>query len=228
MYKCLLLTILLLCPCVGMAASYMKLEPSASYYQDRFSIKQHYSLASILLKAEQAVKERRLIDAEKLYRSALELAPSQRHYKLAWLDTLSKVDPLQFHHEIQQQIAQYEDWRLVFRLANYHFERQEYKKALEALKLAQPYIEEAPEFFVLLATIEQQLGHHAAAMKIFDRLLAIRPTEGRYWVGSAISAEISGNTDKAQFAYSSALDDPFLSVGLKDYVVRRQAALTEQ
>lgn len=85
----------------------------------------------------------------------------------------------------------------------------------------QPEIVDDLEYHALLAALFQETGEHQSAITAYRHLLDIRPQEGLWWMGLAISLDQSGAAVKAKDAYQQAIALPGLRPDLQDYIHNR-------
>jgi len=83
-----------------------------------------------------------------------------------------------------------------------------------------------PELHAFLAALQQRGGRHAEAAKSYREALALRPEEGRWWLGLGISLEAQQEGASAQEAYRRALGSGRLAANLARYAEDRLKALT--
>lgn len=95
------------------------------------------------------------------------------------------------------------------------------EKALDVLQTISPQITQYPEYYVILADVQQQLGNAVVAASIYEKLLHYDPSNSYWWMGLGISLEKSGQKNLALTAYSKALSTGSLNFSLNNYVQLR-------
>lgn len=81
----------------------------------------------------------------------------------------------------------------------------------------------AAEYFAFLATLYQRAGRHDEAVKSFSEAVKLRPQEGRWWLGAAISLEAAEQWKAAGEAYQRAAASGSLDKQLLQYSQQRLA-----
>ncbi len=110
-------------------------------------------------------------------------------------------------------------------LARVHIERGADQRALAVLESAGDSARADPEFLAFLAALYQRTGRHADAAKAYTDAVNLRPDEGRWWLGLAISLEAEQKWPGASQAYTRARLSAGLDPQLVRYADQRLAAL---
>lgn len=99
------------------------------------------------------------------------------------------------------------------------------KKSLELLEKSRAAAGSDPEYAAFLATLYQRAGRHADAIKAFSEAVSLRPREGRWWLGLAISLEAGENWKAAGEAYQRAMNSGNLDKSLLTFTQQRLAVV---
>lgn len=94
--------------------------------------------------------------------------------------------------------------RLTTMKARFLVEQGKYQPALTLLKDYHPDINQAPDFYALVAAIYESLGRTHDAGNLYQALTRVDPANGQYWLGLAISLERKHNRQQAIEAYTKA------------------------
>lgn len=115
--------------------------------------------------------------------------------------------------------------KLAERYARLLVDRGDLPGAIGVLSAAPPPVELEPVYHALLAALLQRAGHHQAAADTYAALVDVRPEQGLWWAGLAISLEALRRPGAALNAYRQAAQDPRLSFDMARFVNERLAAL---
>jgi len=91
-------------------------------------------------------------------------------------------------------------------------------KALSVLQSISPAIDENPDYYALMATIQQRLGNFRIAIQLYKELIELEPTNAIWWVGLGTACENADLTNAAQDAYKRALSIGNLTPSLQAYI----------
>ena len=94
-------------------------------------------------------------------------------------------------------------------------------RAVTTLLKFKPALSADPDYYALLAASYQRQKNHAAAAGVYVKLLKLKPREGIWWVGMAISLEALGKTKQARDAYEKARQTGTLNPRFSDYSSQR-------
>lgn len=109
-------------------------------------------------------------------------------------------------------------------LARLYVDQGAEQNALAVLEKVRAQGADQPEYLAFLATLYQRAGRHADAVEAYRQALGIRPQEGRWWLGLAISLEAQKNLPAAGEAYQRAKSG-VLDPKLARYAEQRLGAL---
>ena len=171
--------------------------------------------------------ERNYPEAERNWRSALDF-DSQHRAARAQLATLLLATGRNAEAQVllEQGVAfvpGYPEFALM--LARIQVERGQETAALAMLEQASSRTNGDVDISSFIAALHQRAGRHAEAAQRYQQVLAVRPLEGRGWVGLAISLEAQQNWPAAREAYARALNGTQLTPELTRYAEQRLTAL---
>lgn len=101
----------------------------------------------------------------------------------------------------------------------------DYDAAMSLLETVSPNIKDEPEYFALLAGLQQQKGEFGVAEQIYRQLVLMHPDNGTYWMGFAVALENGGQQNRAVEAYKQAIISGNLSSTLQIYANDRLSLL---
>jgi len=110
-------------------------------------------------------------------------------------------------------------------LARVYVDHGQEKKALELLEKTRTAGSGDADYLAFLATLEQRAGRQDDAARNFRQALALRPQEGRWWLGLAISLEAAGKWRESAEAYERAATSGNLDRKLQQYSQQRLAVV---
>jgi tetratricopeptide (TPR) repeat protein len=87
--------------------------------------------------------------------------------------------------------------------------------------------QEQYELVSLVATSQQRLGQHDAAVEGFKRTLEVNPAQPRFWISLAISQQHLGQTRQALGSYQMALRSGPLTQKLRAFAVEKIRQLSD-
>ena len=99
-------------------------------------------------------------------------------------------------------------------------------KAIQLLLRNKPAMAADLNYFALLAASYQRNKNHAAAANTYVQLLKIKPREGIWWVGMAVSLEALNKNKEALDAYEKARQTGTLNTRVSNYSSQRLKQLT--
>lgn len=110
-------------------------------------------------------------------------------------------------------------------LARSYVDHGQEHKALALLEKSRTAAGADPDYFAFLAALYQRVGRQEDAARSFSEALKLRPKEGRWWLGFAISLEAIEKWKESAEAYQRALDSGSLDEPLLRYSQQRLAAV---
>lgn len=165
-------------------------------------------------------------EAERAWRSALELDPQHRaaREQLAGLLLGSgRADEAQV--VLERGIAATPSYPgFVLLLARIDVDRGREAEAVAVLEQALTRTAGDADVAAFLAALHQRAGRHAEAVQRYQEAIARRPAEGRWWVGLGISQEARQDWRAAREAYTRALNTR-LTPELARYAEQRLAGI---
>ena len=143
------------------------------------------------------------------HRLLIALFIEQHNYVQAshWLDQSEKRFP--------------EKWSLRHLRARLLMLENHLEQALRQLQYHPPRMESAPDYYGLMATLQQKLGFPEKALPLYQQLVLLQPQQGRWWVGIATTAASLKQKKVALDACRKALETPALAVILKHFCQQR-------
>lgn len=92
------------------------------------------------------------------------------------------------------------------------------EQALASLKSISPDINDSPDYYALMAVLEQRVGNYLYAAELYHELLSTYDARGTWWVGLGISLQAGNQTNAAIDAYKNALNSKDLKPDLVAFV----------
>jgi len=93
--------------------------------------------------------------------------------------------------------------------------------ALRILEQSAPSLKSNPEYHAFIAAIYQRSGKYSLAAGLYKQLLAINPSNGKWWLGLGVTLEAMGNQSQALEAYANAENTGDFNPELKAYLASR-------
>lgn len=177
--------------------------------------------------AAAALQNKRSGEAESRLRVALTAQPT--HLKARellaglllqggrWRDAQAQLEKGVDLHPLHYPFAQL--------LARVYVDHGQEKKALELLEKTRAAGSGDADYLAFLATLKQRAGRQDDAARNFRQALALRPQEGRWWLGLAISLEATGKWRESAEAYERAATSGSLDRKLQQYSQQRLAVV---
>ena len=110
-------------------------------------------------------------------------------------------------------------------LARIQVEQGDESGALALMQGSAVQARQDPGYLSFLATLYQRAGRHPDAVKVYKQALALKPEQGRWWLGLAISLEAQQDDTAAAQAYQRAVSSGGLDGSSLQYAQRRLTAL---
>lgn len=177
--------------------------------------------------AADALQKRRSGEAESRLRAAL--AAQATHIKARellaglllqsgrWREAQSQLEQGASLHPMHYPFAQL--------LARLYVDHGQEPRALELLEKARAAGSGDADYLAFLATLQQRAGRHDDATRDFNEALTLRPREGRWWLGLAISLEATEKWKESAEAYRRAAASGNLDHKLLQYSQQRLAVV---
>jgi MSHA biogenesis protein MshN len=158
------------------------------------------------------------------------LAGQPRHVKARELLVSLQLDTgrwLEAQDSLEQGLTQMPEHNAFrYQLARLYLEHGAEAQSLALLERARAEGRSDAELHAFLAALYQRAGRHADATKSYQDALALRPAEGKWWLGLGISLEAQQSNAAARDAYKRALETGRLVANLASYAEDRLKALT--
>lgn len=94
-------------------------------------------------------------------------------------------------------------------------------EAIRVLQANLPSLHEDTDYHAFHAGLLQKQGQYDLAAKHYLNLVQIRPDNGIWWMGLAISSHAAGDHSTAAYAYKKALQDTSLKPELRSYISKQ-------
>lgn len=174
-----------------------------------------------------ALAQEQLNDAQDLFLAAVEASPTHvnAHKALVELALRGKdMGLLRQRLEAGASLWTQQPSLRVF-AARLYVEAGDEQAALKLLTFGSASEAKEADLLGLRAVVYQRLGRHPQALQDFSAALELKPSESRWWMGLALSAEASADTATATQAYQRVIHMG-AEKRLIDYARQRLAALT--
>jgi MSHA biogenesis protein MshN len=110
-------------------------------------------------------------------------------------------------------------------LARLYFDQGAESEALGLLEAVRDNARANADYQTFLATLYQRAGRHGEAVTAYRQAIGMRPTEGKWWLGLAISLEAQEESVQARGAYQRAARSGDLDGKLLSYAQSRMENL---
>ncbi|MEW6997610.1 tetratricopeptide repeat protein [Colwelliaceae bacterium BS250] len=174
-----------------------------------------------LRQAKRYLKESRVDKAQALLEEAVILDPyhieARKQLAALWFGAQYYEQAVNLLSQGLSLSPNNEDYRIM--LARVYAVIAKPKKAFQVLNVLKtsPHI----EYQVALANMAAQSDHHSDAVTAYQKLLAMRPNQGHWWLGMAISLDSDEQYGQAIVAYQHALKSAVLSQNSKQFAEQR-------
>lgn len=177
--------------------------------------------------AAASLQQNRVSEAENQLRTALAAQPT--HVKARELLAGLALQGGRWREAqslLEQGVAQHpQHYPFAQLLARSYVDHGQDGKALSLLEKARDAAGADAGYFAFLATLYQRNGRHGEAVKSFTEAVKLRPQEGRWWLGFAISLEATEQWKASSEAYQRAIASGSLDKQLLQYSQGRLAAV---
>lgn len=177
--------------------------------------------------AATSLQQNRVSEAENQLRAALAAQPA--HVKARELLAGLALQGGRWREAqslLEQGVAQHpQHYPFAQLLARSYVDRGQDLKALSLLEKSRDAAGTDAEYFAFLATLYQRAGRHGDAVKSFTEAVTLRPQDGRWWLGFAISLEATEQWKASGEAYQRAAASGSLDRQLLQYAQQRLAAI---
>jgi tetratricopeptide (TPR) repeat protein len=120
------------------------------------------------------------------------------------------------------------DLELIKLKARWFVLQQQPGSALKLLQNNAPKMADNPEYFSMMAALQEQLGRPEVAAQIYQGLVNINANQAEWWAGLGIALEKMGQTNDAVDAYQRAVSIGNMNSNIQTYVDMRLHQLTGQ
>ena len=178
-------------------------------------------------KAERALAENKIEEAEKLFEDIILIMPTnqvaRKQLAALWYGRQSYQPALNL---LQQGIViDSGDQELRIMKARIYLTMGQVEKAYDVLSVLKDNTD--IEYQSLLANAAQQIGNHTAAANAYLTLVQLVPQNGRFWLGLAVAYDSNSQFSEAVTAYNSAIVQGGLSNSALKFAKHRMEELGE-
>ncbi len=169
------------------------------------------------------MQQGRSSEALQEYKTALELdaAHDKARQALVLLLIESKRNAEAEHVLLEGIKTNPEKLGFVMMAARLQVERGATNEAVQTLESSLHYASTHAEYQAFLAALMQRQQRHQEAVTRYQTALALKPDNGLWWMGEAISLQALQQNKDAKLAYQHALDSKNLGPDLEQYVQQR-------
>lgn len=170
-----------------------------------------------------AIRRGDLLEGGDALRSALKISPAHLSARQALLSLLTEQQRWSEAETLALDgvglYPQRSDWALL--AARLMYERGEASGALSLLDQNASTAKQNPDYQILHALLLQRANRNAEAAECYQRALAVRPQEGRWWYGLGRALEADHRDALARQAFEKARETGNLPPDLQQAVERR-------
>ncbi len=183
--------------------------------------------ANKITEAEQAIERNDIIKAEALFEEVLLIMPehetARKQLAALWYGKKSYQDAVNLLSQGIALAPQSEEMRLM--TARIYYEQGQPRPAYNVLSPVKHST--STELQALLANTAADLSEHDNAIIAYQKLIALEPHIGRWWLGSAVSLDSLGKFVPARDAYKQAIARNNLSNSAMQFARQRLIELGE-
>ena len=183
--------------------------------------------ANKITEAEQAIERNDIIKAEALFEEVLLIMPehetARKQLAALWYGKKSYQDAVNLLSQGIALAPQSEEMRLM--TARIYYEQGQPRPAYNVLRPVNHST--STELQALLANTAADLSEHGNAIVAYEKLIALEPHVGRWWLGSAVSLDSLGKFVLARDAYKQAIARNDLSNSAMQFARQRLIELGE-
>jgi MSHA biogenesis protein MshN len=183
-----------------------------------------------LLRAEQALANNDISQAETLFEDVLLVMPEHRSARkqlaALWFGRQAYSDALNLLSRGINLSPNYSEFRVM--KARVHLQQNQVQQAFETLNYMSNVKDVVNvEYQSIRATTAQQLNEYSFAAEAYQALVNIEPSAARWWLGLAVAFDSNGEFEQASNAYQTALNKSGLSGSAEKFARQRIIELGE-
>jgi len=183
--------------------------------------------ANKITQAEQAMERHDIAKAESLFEEVLLIMPehetARKQLAALWYGKKYYQDAVNLLSQGIALAPPAEEMRLMS--ARIYYEQGQARQAYNILNPVKQSIN--TELQALLANAAAELNEHDSAIMAYEKLIALEPNVGRWWLGSAVSLDSLGKFVPARDAYKQAIARNNLSSSAMQFARQRLIELGE-
>jgi len=162
-------------------------------------------------------------DAIQDLQSTLEVKPDYLPAEQALITLLIQQGQYNLANQYLNQalIQRPQNTRLLQLKARLQIVRGHLSNALATLQSYSPPLSDDPNYYALIAAIQQRLGNYSVADQLYRQIIAIEPGNAKWWLGLGIALENLHKNNEAIEAYQRAASLGTLDPNLQAYVIAK-------